>query len=144
MRILVDGDACPVKELVLKWAKQFDLDVHMFFDTAHVYSDDYSHVHILGKGADNVDFALLSHVKDNDIVITADYGLASLALTKNAHVVHPSGLIYTEDNILTLLNKRSSHRKLRKHVRIKGPSKRQKKDDHAFEQALKSVINKYK
>lgn len=116
----------------------------MYFDTAHVYDDNYSTVHILGKGADKVDFALLSDVMHNDIVITGDYGLASLALTKKAHVIHPNGLIYTEDNILTLLNKRSSHRKLRKHVRIKGPSKRQKEDDQAFQKSLLTVINRYK
>ncbi|MCF7925842.1 MAG: YaiI/YqxD family protein [Candidatus Izimaplasma sp.] len=144
MRILVDADACPVKETIIKLAKKDQIDVLMFFDTAHVYDNDYAQVFMISKGPDTVDFALLNKVQSGDIVVTGDYGLASLALTKQAYVIHPSGMIYTEDNILNLLNRRSSHKKLRQHVRIKGPKKRTKIDDQTFQKNLKKVISKHK
>ena len=39
MRIMVDADACPVKKEILVLAKEFNIEVSMFFDNAHIYED---------------------------------------------------------------------------------------------------------
>ena len=141
MRILVDADACPVKKEILEVAKQYKLEVHMFFDNAHEYSDGYSTVYILDKGADSVDYALINKTVTGDIVITQDYGVATMALSKKAFPINQNGLIYDDDNIMSLLNQRAFNQKMRKHVKMKGPKKRRKENNIKFKNALLTVIN---
>lgn len=142
MRILVDGDACPVKEILIEIAKEYELEVQIFFDSAHIYENDYAKVIICDKGADSVDYVLLKELKKEDIVITNDYGLSALALTKLAYVVSFSGLVINNDNIDGLLNSRYMSAKARKADKhIKGPSKRTKHMDESFHFSLVRVIN---
>lgn len=75
MEILVDADACPVKEIIVNLAKEKEVPVTMIIDTAHLLNDGYSRVLTVDKGADSVDFALIGLLKKGDIVVTQDYGL---------------------------------------------------------------------
>ena len=140
MRILVDADACPVKKEILELAKEYELEVHMFFDNSHEYSDNYSTVYILDKGADSVDYALINKSKTGDIVVTQDYGVATMALSKKAYPINQNGLIYNDDNIMSLLTNRAMNQKLRKHKNIKGPKKRTKQNNIDFYNNLKKLI----
>ncbi|MFP4698445.1 MAG: YaiI/YqxD family protein [Eubacteriales bacterium] len=141
MQILVDADACPVKELIVKIAKEFNLSVTMFFDNAHVYEDGYSKVVILDQGRDSVDFELIIHVKEGDIVVTQDYGVATLALSKNAKVINQNGMIYTHNNIDSLLFQRHMSAQLRRQgKRIKSSKKRSKSDNASFEYNFLKLI----
>lgn len=141
MRILVDADACPVKEIIVKLAKKNKLEVHMFFDNSHMYNDGYSTVYILDKGADSVDYALINKSLKGDIVVTQDYGVATMALSKNAYPINQNGLIYNDDNIMSLLTQRATNQKLRKHKKMKGPKKRTVEMDRKFEESLQILIN---
>lgn len=141
MRILVDADACPVKKEILKLAKIHNIEVLMFLDNSHVYEDGYSNVYILDKGADSVDYFLINKMIDGDIIITQDYGVASMALAKQGVPIHQNGLIFTNDNILALLNQRAFNQKIRRHKNMKGPKKRTKEDNLKFEKSLQLVIN---
>ncbi|MCF7927112.1 MAG: DUF188 domain-containing protein [Candidatus Izimaplasma sp.] len=142
MKILVDADACPVKDIIVSLGKTYDLDVEMFLDDAHVYEDGYSTVHIVDQGVDSVDFYLLNSVIPGDIVITQDYGLAALCLGKEAVVLNQDGRPYTDDNILELLEQRAHHQKLRKHMNAGGHKKRAIEDDQTFKRALKTIIER--
>ena len=143
MRIMVDADACPVKKEILKLAKEFNIDVLMFFDNAHVYEDGYSEVFILDKGADSVDYFLINKTLVGDIVVTQDYGVATMALSKKAYPINQNGLIFTDDNILGLLNQRAFNQKIRRHKNMKGPRKRTSQDGIKFSQNLRKLINNY-
>ena len=57
MQILVDADACPVKEIIVRLAMQRSIPVTMLIDTSHELNDGYSTVVIVDKQADSVDFA---------------------------------------------------------------------------------------
>lgn len=140
MRIMVDADACPVKKEILSLAKQFEIEVHMFFDNSHQYEDGYSVVYILDKGRDAVDYFLINKIEKGDIVVTQDYGVASMALSKQCFPINQNGLIYTDDNILSLLSQRAMSQKLRKHKNLKGPKKRTKQDNANFEKQLSFLI----
>jgi len=143
MRILVDADACPVKEFILKLAKKDNIEVQMFFDNSHEYEDGYSKVFILDKGADSVDYFLINRVLPNDIVVTQDYGVATMALSKKAHPINQNGLIFNDDNILSLLNQRAINKKIRRHKNLKGPRKRTSNDNELFKKNLGMLINNY-
>lgn len=141
MRILIDADACPVKEIAIDVAKQYDLEVILFFDTAHLYEDDYATVYIIDKGKDSVDYFLLSKLKEKDIVITQDYGLASLALTKKCFPISQNGTLFSTENIDGFLNRRYINSLARKRKeKIKGPSKRTSIQDENFYNNLVKLI----
>jgi len=141
MKILVDADACPVKEIIVRLAKAKKIPVTMLIDTSHQLNDGYSSVITVDKGADSVDFALMSLLVQNDIVVTGDYGLAAMVLGKGARAINQNGLIYTNDNIDGLLMERHISGKIRRSgARTKGPAKRTKADNDKFEVAFKKLL----
>lgn len=116
MKILVDADACPVVKQVEKVAKKYNIETILFADTSHIFCSDYCEVRVVDKGADAVDFAIMSVCKAGDIVVTQDYGVAAMALGKGAKAIHHSGMEYTDANIDRLL----MDRHLAKKERAKG------------------------
>ena len=141
MTIYVDGDACPVKDIIIEVSSFFKVPVHLFIDTSHTYSNSNIKVTIVDSGPDSVDFAIIDLIKENDLLITQDYGLASLAISKGAIVLHPCGKIINVYNIDTLLVNRylnKIERKISNH--IKGPKKRTKADDEAFRTTLIKIL----
>ena len=141
MKILVDADACPVKNIIIKIAKEQDIPVIMFIDTSHIINDGYSEIRILDKARDSVDIALANKVTKGDVVVTQDYGVAAMALPKGAKAINQNGLIYSNENIDKLLFERHIGKKIRQSGgRTSGPRKRTKEDDENFEKAFRSLI----
>ena len=141
MQILVDADACPVKDIIVRLAKQKDISVTMLIDTSHELHDGYSTIIIVDKNADSVDFALMGLLTRNDIVVTQDFGLAAMVLGKGARVINQNGLIFTNENIDKLLMERHIGTKIRRGGgRTKGPAKRTKEDNDKFEAAFANMI----
>ncbi len=142
MRIVVDGDACPTKDIIESIASQYSIEVIMIFDTAHQYESDYSTVIIVDKGSDSVDKKIIEIIKNGDIIVTQDYGLASLVLSKGARALNQYGLIYDNSNIDSLLHQRYLSANLRKHRhRTANQKKRVALDDINFEKSLKSMVD---
>ena len=111
MAILIDADGCPVVDLTLQIARQFGVPVIILCDTAHQIEREGAQTLVFDKGADSVDFALVNRVKPGDIVVTQDYGLASMCLAKCARVLNQNGLEYTADNIDALMLRRYENKK---------------------------------
>ncbi|WP_284680807.1 DUF188 domain-containing protein [Aceticella autotrophica] len=63
MKILVDADACPVKDIIVKIAKEFKIPVLMFIDTSHILNDGYSEIITVDKGFNSADIALINRTK---------------------------------------------------------------------------------
>ena len=142
MRILVDADACPVKEIIVRMAKQRNIPVTMLIDTSHQLNDGYSTVITVDKQADSVDFALMGLLTRDDIVVTQDFGLAAMVLGKGARAVNQNGMVYTNDNIDKLLIERHIGAKVRRGGgRTKGPAKRTKEDNERFEAAFAKLLD---
>ena len=141
MRILVDADACPVKDEIILLAKKNTLDVHFFADINHDLNRYNATIHIIDQGRDAVDFALIGAMENGDIVVTADYGVASLALGKNGHVLHPSGKIIDLHNIDLLMFERHLGKKARQ-AGHRGPrhKKRRADDNLHFYHQLEKLI----
>lgn len=145
MKILIDADACPVVDLTIKVAKEFGIEVLIFCDENHIIEKENTKTLYAPQGADSVDFFLLSKTLENDIVVTQDFGLASMILTKKAFCLNQNGLIYTNFNIESLLFSRHMSKKIRNNGgRTKGPKKREKSDDENFEVSLRNIIRKAK
>lgn len=141
MKVLVDADACPVVDITVRLCKQYHVPCILLCDTAHTIRREDAETLIFDKGADSVDYALVNRVAPGDIVITQDYGLASMCLARSARVLHQDGWEYTPYNIDALLLQRHEARKLRAAGgRTKGPAKRKDAQDQSFSLALEKLL----
>ncbi|MDF2841051.1 MAG: hypothetical protein K0Q99_1823 [Clostridia bacterium] len=152
MKIFVDADACPVKQEITDIARKYKLDVVFIFSLSHCgnlkLNKDYENVELVM--VDNVsqaaDMAIISKVKSEDVVVTGDFGLASIVLSKKAAAISNSGKVYEESTIDKLLFERHLSALIRKSGgRVKGPAKRDKQENAKFKNVLESLIlNKMK
>ena len=141
MKVLIDADACPVVDIAIQLCKEFSVSCLLLCDTAHEIYRDGAETLVLDKGADSVDLALANRAVAGDIVITQDYGLASMCLGKQARVIHQDGWEYTHYNIDALLFQRhASHEYRAAGGRTKGAKKRTVVQNQAFEAAIHKLF----
>lgn len=141
MRVLIDADGCPVVDIACDVSKNAGVECIILCDTSHVFSKPGAQTITVSKGADSVDFALVNMLKQGDIVITQDYGLAAMCLARNAIPMNQDGMIYNDNNIDALLLARHNAKKIRNAGgRLKGPSKRTRPQDDAFRAKLESIL----
>lgn len=142
MKVLVDADACPVTDIAVSLCREYGTTCLLLCDTAHEFHREGVQTLVFDKGADSVDFALVNRVELGDIVVTRDYGLASMCMAKGAKVLHQDGWAYTKENIDALLFSRHESGKYRRAGgRTRGPKKREKTQDEAFRKALQQMLH---
>lgn len=141
MRVFIDGDGCPVVDIAVQLCRKYNVSCYIFCDTAHELHRDGAQTFTFDKGADSVDFAIANRVASGDLVITQDYGLASMCLAKGARILHQDGWEYTQWNIDALMFQRHESRKFRMSGgRVKGPQKRTQQQDSAFQESCLKII----
>ena len=141
MKVLIDADACPVVDITIRVCREFGVQCLLMCDTAHRMEREGAQTLVFDKGSDSVDFALVNRVQPGDIVITQDYGLASMCLAKRVRILHQDGWEYTEYNISGLMEQRHAAKKFRMSGgRTKGPARRKPEQDTAFRNALHSLL----
>lgn len=142
MKILIDADGCPVTHITVNEAKKRKIEVLVFSDTSHIFDIDGAESITVDKGSDSADFAIANKAGKGDLVVTQDYGLASMCLAKGARALRQDGVFYKEENIDFLLAGRYETKKaLKSGAKIKGPKKRTKEDDEAYKKALISFLD---
>lgn len=141
MKILIDADGCPVVKQATQIAKENNIEVVIFCDTSHIINSDYAQIITVSKGADSVDFALVNEVKSDDIVVTQDYGLAAMVLSKGGKAITQNGMIISDSNLELLLTSRYESKKARMSgAHLKGPKKRTAQNDEEFIKSFESLI----
>ena len=143
MKILIDADGCPVVDISIKIGKDYNIPIIVMCDTSHIINKTGVKTIVLSKGSDSVDFALVNKVNKGDIIVTQDYGLAAMVLSKGGYPINQNGMVYTNENIDQLLFTRHISKKIRNAgQRTKGPRKRTKEDDIKFKNSLIDLIEK--
>ena len=141
MCVLIDADGCPVVDITVKIAAEYQINCVILCDTSHVFEKAGAKTITVSKGSDSVDFAIVNMVQAGDIVVTQDYGLAAMCLARRAVPISQNGMVYTSDNIDALLNERHNAKKIRMAGgRLKGNSKRTPEQNAVFAQNLKRLI----
>ncbi len=141
MTVLIDADGCPVVDIAIRLCQENNVACLLLCDTAHQFSRPGAETLVFDKGADSVDFAIVRRIVPGDIVITQDYGLASMCLARSARVLHQDGWEYTPYNIDALLFERHEARKFRASGwRTKAQKKRTQAQNDAFAAALQKLL----
>ncbi|MGM0411637.1 MAG: YaiI/YqxD family protein [Bacillota bacterium] len=141
IRILVDGDSCPVIANVEKIAKEYNVAVLVFVDYDHELDLNYAELIKMDTENQSVDMEIVNRASSKDIIITQDYGLAALVLAKDVYVLNFYGKRYTNKNIDSLLMRRHHNAKMRRAGKSHpNHSKRTKEDDKKFEDGLVEII----
>lgn len=141
MKVLIDADGCPVVDIAVQLCQRYNVECFILCDTAHQMQRSGATTLTFDKGTDSVDFALVNRVEAGDVVITQDYGLASMCLAKNARILHQDGWEYTEWNIDALLFQRHAAKEFRAAGgRTRGPAKRKQTQNAAFLTALQQIV----
>ncbi|RXK17977.1 DUF188 domain-containing protein [Macrococcus sp. DPC7161] len=150
-KIFIDADSSPVIEETIEVIQDLFLETQqqiklvLIKDYAHYTNADYPEfvaTYYVDTGHDSADYKITAMTKEHDLVITGDYGLASLLLNKSVEVLHHNGTFYSIDTIDLLLQTRHDHLQLRKaKKRVRGPKKFTHHDRENFKRILKKHLS---
>ncbi|HHX63021.1 MAG TPA: YaiI/YqxD family protein [Epulopiscium sp.] len=141
MKIYIDADGCPVVNLTVDIAKEYDIPVIIVKNYAHEITNPYATIVTVDIAPDSADYYIINNIENGDLVITQDYGVAAITISKEAICITQNGLIIASHNIDGLLNSRHMNQQLRKNKRSYSKiKKRTSQDNINFEHQLRSLI----
>jgi len=123
MKIYVDADGAPWRDLVIERGRRHGVTVVIVADYSHDFppAEGVERV-VVDGGADAADYAIINRVHAGDLVVTQDVGLASLVLPQGAAVISPRGYEFTEGSMDGRLARRWLHGRIRRGGgRVTGP-----------------------
>lgn len=141
-KILVDADACPVKQEVFRVARRYGIKVTLVANSAiNISQEDWLELVVVSNQLDAADDWIADNIAKNDVLITGDIPLAARGLKKGARVLSPRGMVFSERSIGNTLATRDLMTHLRDiGVNTTGPAAFSKNDRSRFLQALDSLI----
>ena len=141
-KIIVDADACPVKTEIVQAAAQYDVGVLMVASYDHRLPEAPGvEIVQVDRSAQSADLYIANHLAPSDILITQDFGLATIGLAKRAIVLSNRGQRYTDGTIDFLLENRHERAKERRSGKYgKGPKPMTDADRKAFLHSLTKVL----
>ena len=141
MRILVDGDACPVKDEVIKVAERHALPVVIVANTWLRGDHWLVEKVVVAEGADVADDVIVDRAEPGDVVVTADVPLAARCVAKGARAIDPRGRPFAEANIGMQVAMRDLMKSLRDAGEITGgPAGFTARDRSRFLDGLETLI----
>ncbi len=141
-QILVDADACPVKEEIYKVALRHKVPVTIV-SNAYLRIPDHPLVSriVVSDGFDAADDWIAEACTDATIAVTADILLADRCLKAGATVLAPNGKPFTADSIGGAIATRAIMDDLRAGgAQVGGPPPFTKADRSQFLQALDAAL----
>ena len=143
--IFIDADACPVTSDAITVARSRSLVVVLVANQSQNLARyaQRAGVEILqvGSGRDSADFAMVPRLSSGDIVVTADIGLAAMALGRGCRALSPRGRQYlpaTIDAELAIRHAEQRHR--RAGGRTTGPTPFLDEDRERFRESLVRLL----
>lgn len=144
MRIFIDADGNPVRKSVENIAKINNLKVVMVSNHCVEINSDYAEIVKVDKSNDSADYYITNNINKGDIVVTGDYGLCAMVISRGGLCINNTGTWITDRNLMDKLNNRYIQKQeKRKHgVFVKHHQcKRKEKDNLRFENGLNDLIS---
>lgn len=146
--ILIDGDACPVKDEIYKVALRYKVPVTLVANAwMRMPQHDLFSFKLVSDGFDAADDFIAESAHAASVVVTADILLADRCLKAGATVLAPNGKPFTEASIGGAIATRAIMADLRAGVgseNIGGPPPFSKTDRSKFLQALDRELSRLK
>ena len=142
MQILVDADACPVKDEIYRVALRHQVQVSIVSNSPfRVLIDPLVERVVVSDGFDAADDWIAERADAQRIVITADILLAERCIKAGATVIAPTGKLFTASSIGSAVATRAIMADLRAGgAVIGGPAPFSKADRSRFLQALDAAV----
>ncbi len=142
IRILIDADACPVKDEIYKVAARYKVPVVVVSNSAmRIPRDPLVTRKIVSDAFDAADDWIAEEATKGSVVITADILLADRCLKQGATVIAPTGKPFTEASIGSAIATRAIMADLRAGGdAIGGPPPFSKADRSRFLSALDETL----
>ena len=142
-RIIVDADACPVKQEIIHIGQETLASVIFVASFAHYMSNfEGAKIIYVDQSDQSADLYIANMIRQGDIIITDDYGLAAILLKPSVRVLSFRGVEFTNENIQSLLSSRHESAKLRRGgQKTKGPKPFTKEDRENFVESLRKILN---
>lgn len=143
-KIVVDADACPVKQEIVHAAGKFGVRVLMVASFDHrLQPAEGVEIVQVDRSDQSVDLYIANRISAGDVLITQDFGLAVLGLGKKAIAISNRGQMYSDRTIDFLLEHRHEQAKLRRGGKhSKGPKAFTDEDRQTFLQTLTKVLSR--
>lgn len=144
MKILLDADGSPVREITEKLCQKYGAKLLMVKNYSQDFSSIYGEVISVDISKEAADIYIANHANSGDLVITNDKGLSSLGLSKNARVMDFQGNFIDDDNIVAMLESRHFNKKMRERQVYFNIAKRDVSADYDFYKALEKFLEENK
>jgi hypothetical protein len=145
-KVVVDADACPVMREAIAAARARQIEVVVVGNESQNLGrlSGQSGVTVVqvASGPDAADFAIIPLLTTEDVVVTADIGLAAMVLGKGARALSPRGHRYTPatiDSELAVRYAEQKHRRAGK--RTQGPPPFRDEDRDRFRRTLEDMLS---
>lgn len=155
--LFIDADACPVTREAIDAARRAGIPVVIAGNTTqnlerHIRRDDprapesarrgfWIDVLDVSVGADSADFAIVERLGPDDVVVTQDIGLASMALGRGAAAIGVRGHVFRRETIDMELFMRHEEKKIRRAGgRTRGPAAFTGEDRRRFRENLARLL----
>ena len=145
MKIIIDGDACPVTKVVENVSKKYNVEVIIVKNYNHVIRSNYSKVISVDSQSESADLKIANITEKGDIVVTQDYGLCAMVIAKDAIGINQYGKVINSFNIDMELYRRDMNKEIRmKHKKYTKFKKRKQKDNDLFEIEFEKLLKEMK
>jgi uncharacterized protein YaiI (UPF0178 family) len=144
IEIFVDGDGCPVKDETYVVATRYGVRVALVANSPLNVPRGFGvTLVVVEKGPDAADDWIVEHLRQGDVVVTADLPLAARCLAAGARVLGTSGRVFSEGSIGDLVATRDLKAQLREiGVMSGGPPPISAKDRSRFLSKLDELVQK--
>ena len=146
IEILIDADACPVKDETYKVALRLQVPVTLVSNQfLRIPPHPLLKLITVSDGFDAADDEVVERAHDRSVVVTADILLAERALKKGAIVLGPNGRPFTENSIGGAIATRAIMADLRAGGdQVGGAAPFSKADRSRYLSALDEALNRLK
>lgn len=141
-RILVDADACPVKDEIVRVAERHTIKV-LLVSNAWMRGQDHPLVQriLAASGPDAADDLIAAEATAADIVVTSDIPLAARCVAVGARVLRPNGTPLDQNSIGMAVAMRDLTTHLRDTGEMTGgPKAFARRDRSRFLEALEATV----
>lgn len=102
MRIIIDGDSQPYKEEIAALAEKYNIEVIIVLSVSHFFDNEKiknAKIIVVDNVKEETDLKILNMVKENDIVVTCDSGLAFILTGKGIKTISERGYIWNNESM---------------------------------------------